>query len=166
MIRANPGWARTALFRRDKGICAICGCDASKELRRHQDAHKEAARLAERLYHNSRHDMDWIDGRWMPRPFPYTPKQVGQMRRALLERIAPPNHGWTLNRSTGWDADHIHPVEHGGGSCGLDNLQTLCHPCHKRKTSQQAAQKAQKRQPAHKRTDDAQPDLFAQHEQA
>ncbi len=36
-----------------------------------------------------------------------------------------------------WDADHIVPVQHGGGLCGLDNFQTLCCCCHKRKTSQQ-----------------------------
>lgn len=33
-----------------------------------------------------------------------------------------------------WEADHITPVAHGGGSCGLDNLQSLCVPCHKKKT--------------------------------
>lgn len=30
-----------------------------------------------------------------------------------------------------WDADHIIPVKNGGGSCGLDNLRTLCINCHK-----------------------------------
>lgn len=30
-----------------------------------------------------------------------------------------------------WDADHIIPVVNGGGSCGLENLRTLCIPCHK-----------------------------------
>lgn len=38
----------------------------------------------------------------------------------------------------GWDMDHILPVEQGGGCCGLDNLQTLCRRCHKRKTRLQA----------------------------
>lgn len=33
-----------------------------------------------------------------------------------------------------WDADHILPVEHGGGECGLHNIQTLCFWCHKEKT--------------------------------
>ena len=37
-----------------------------------------------------------------------------------------------------WDMDHIHPVDEGGGGCGLDNLQTLCQPCHKAKTRRQA----------------------------
>jgi hypothetical protein len=29
-----------------------------------------------------------------------------------------------------WQADHIHAVAEGGGACGLDNLRTLCTPCH------------------------------------
>jgi len=145
LVRSNPGWARTFLQKRDNGICAACGCDATAELRARQQAHKGATRLAEHLYHAARRDLDWVNGRWQFRPFTYTPQQTLQMRRALIARLAPPNPGWTLDRTTGWDADHITPVEHGGGSCDLDNLQTLCHPCHKRKTAQQAAEKAQAR---------------------
>lgn len=37
-----------------------------------------------------------------------------------------------------WQMDHILPVAHGGGACGLENLQTLCTPCHKAKTAKQA----------------------------
>ncbi|MDG1950819.1 MAG: HNH endonuclease [bacterium] len=33
-----------------------------------------------------------------------------------------------------WQADHILEVRHGGGGCGLDNFQTLCTKCHKKKT--------------------------------
>jgi 5-methylcytosine-specific restriction endonuclease McrA len=33
-----------------------------------------------------------------------------------------------------WEADHIKPVELGGGGCDLDNFQTLCTECHKEKT--------------------------------
>tara|TARA_R110000803_G_scaffold209965_2_gene280559 strand:- start:14943 stop:15680 length:738 start_codon:yes stop_codon:yes gene_type:complete len=48
-------------------------------------------------------------------------------------------------RSSFWDMDHIKPVAAGGGGCGLDNLQTLCQPCHKNKTARQAAEKAKSR---------------------
>lgn len=34
-----------------------------------------------------------------------------------------------------WEADHIVPVEKGGGLCGLDGMQTLCAPCHRKKTA-------------------------------
>lgn len=33
-----------------------------------------------------------------------------------------------------WQADHIIPVFKGGGSCLIDNYQTLCTDCHKEKT--------------------------------
>ena len=33
-----------------------------------------------------------------------------------------------------YEVDHVVSVADGGGSCGLENLQTLCVPCHKRKT--------------------------------
>jgi 5-methylcytosine-specific restriction endonuclease McrA len=39
-----------------------------------------------------------------------------------------------LNRKTLWDADHILPVAEGGGECDLNNLRTLCLPCHRQQT--------------------------------
>ena len=41
----------------------------------------------------------------------------------------------TARRSL-WDADHIRPVAEGGGQCDLDNLRTLCVPCHREATAQ------------------------------
>lgn len=41
----------------------------------------------------------------------------------------------TARRSL-WDADHILPVAEGGGQCDLDNLRTLCLPCHREVTAQ------------------------------
>jgi 5-methylcytosine-specific restriction enzyme A len=40
----------------------------------------------------------------------------------------------TARRSL-WDADHIRPVAEGGGQCDLDNLRTLCLPCHREVTA-------------------------------
>lgn len=34
-----------------------------------------------------------------------------------------------------WDADHIVPVAEGGGQCDLENLRTLCLPCHREETA-------------------------------
>ncbi len=34
-----------------------------------------------------------------------------------------------------WDADHILPVAEGGGQCDLDNVRTLCLPCHREATA-------------------------------
>lgn len=40
------------------------------------------------------------------------------------------------SRRSLWDADHIRPVAEGGGQCDLDNLRTLCLPCHREATAQ------------------------------
>jgi len=44
-----------------------------------------------------------------------------------------------------FDMDHTIPVVEGGGSCGLDNLRTLCRPCHLIVTAQLAARRAFRR---------------------
>lgn len=44
-----------------------------------------------------------------------------------------------------WQADHVTPVVEGGGACGLDNLRTLCTPCHKAETARLAARRAEER---------------------
>jgi 5-methylcytosine-specific restriction protein A len=41
-----------------------------------------------------------------------------------------------VSRRSLWDADHILPVAEGGGQCDLDNLRTLCLPCHREVTAQ------------------------------
>lgn len=40
------------------------------------------------------------------------------------------------SRRSLWDADHIQPVAEGGGQCDLDNLRTLCLPCHREVSAQ------------------------------
>jgi 5-methylcytosine-specific restriction endonuclease McrA len=43
-----------------------------------------------------------------------------------------------------WELDHIVPLIDGGGH-GDDNLQTLCTPCHKEKTAEEARRRAEAR---------------------
>jgi 5-methylcytosine-specific restriction protein A len=47
-----------------------------------------------------------------------------------------------------FEMDHIVPVVEGGGACGLDNLRTLCIPCHRRETAKLAARRAEARKAA------------------
>ena len=63
-----------------------------------------------------------------------------QCRRTYLAVLG--LKGW---RSTLWEVDHTIPVVEGGGSCGLDNLRTLCWRCHKGETRKLAARRARKR---------------------
>lgn len=44
-----------------------------------------------------------------------------------------------------WQSDHIVAVYQGGGQCDIDNLRTLCGPCHKIVTRQQALERAKER---------------------
>lgn len=46
-----------------------------------------------------------------------------------------------------WELDHVVPLIDGGGH-GADNLQTLCVPCHRRKTAEEARARAEQRRDA------------------
>lgn len=47
-------------------------------------------------------------------------------------------------RKTWWEADHIVPVVEGGDS-SLDNIRTLCIPCHRAETAALHARRAGRR---------------------
>jgi 5-methylcytosine-specific restriction protein A len=51
-------------------------------------------------------------------------------------------------RLSPWHMDHILPVVEGGGECGLENLRTLCIPCHKKETAELARRRAERRRSA------------------
>lgn len=105
------------MMKRDKGICACCGLDT--------EALEKLIRAAGQRVSE--------EGNWR-----------GHYRHQtmLLVRfgLTPHEAGKSL-----WEADHIIPVEEGGGCCGLDNFQTLCVWCHKVKTKEQAAARADRR---------------------
>ena len=61
------------------------------------------------------------------------------MARALRER------GFVPRRSL-WEVDHIVPLVDGGNH-EMTNLQSLCTPCHKRKTASEASARAQRAKP-------------------
>jgi 5-methylcytosine-specific restriction protein A len=52
---------------------------------------------------------------------------------------------WYFSRQSCWDADHIIPVVEGGGECTLENIRTLCVPCHQMVTRQLAKRRASHR---------------------
>lgn len=72
-------------------------------------------------------------------------KRLAEARRKRLhaELRAAGWHGVEKRKASNmWQADHILPVQHGGGGCGLENIQSLCTLCHKRKTAEQARRNA------------------------
>lgn len=108
-IRAEPKFARSMVGRRDRGVCASCGCDTLKLLR----VFRHAARIGG----------NGLRSEWIALGF----------------------HGHWGCAGDRWQADHITPVVEGGGGCGLDNLRTLCTPCHKEETAALARRRAEQR---------------------
>lgn len=108
-IRTQPSYMRKCVFKRDRGVCIKCGCDTmklQKVLAHAKEKCKTTPEFAAVL------DMVGIS---LFRGFKIKLKS----RKGYL-----------------WDADHIISVIEGGGECGLDNIQTLCIPCHKEKTAE------------------------------
>lgn len=150
----DPATIRAAVFKRDGGICAICGIDSNKAYKEWQQSSKEWSRLkqwfsAAAWRHHQSNIREWcplqhkmvitftnyhVDYREQTKEFARMEKTIGPNKSA-----------WTSGRSSGWDADHIIPVIEGGGLCGLENYRTLCHPCHKKETAALAARRTQAR---------------------
>lgn len=61
-----------------------------------------------------------------------------------VKRLQLPRSFWRLGRRL-WEMDHAIPVVEGGGSCGLENLRTLCWWCHKGETAALAKRRAEAR---------------------
>lgn len=53
-------------------------------------------------------------------------------RKRRMEELGLP--AYLLRRRRYWEVDHIRAVVEGGGSCGLENLRTLCWECHRKVT--------------------------------
>jgi len=97
---------RAQVFALERGICCLCGIDAHALFLR-----ISSLQPAERL--NALCGANWK-----------LPQSSGALER-LLQR---PKEG------DFWQADHVRAVAEGGGSCRLQNLRTLCVPCHKVET--------------------------------
>ena len=102
-IRTCHKFMKQEVYKRDKGICAICKVDTTTIARNALKLNLEDREL-------------------------YLINFDIPMSRKIWKR----KFGGGL-----WDADHILPVSKGGGCCGLDNLRTLCIPCHKNITFKQ-----------------------------
>ena len=141
----DPAYIRQKVFARDRGICADCGVDSEKAYRQWQANRRQVIWFIDWLERNERHNVMWVQGRMICRPYvPMTHAYTMKRRKELREKWDALGN-WTPGRSSGWDADHIVPVVEGGGLCGLENYRTLCHPCHKKATAALAARRAKKK---------------------
>ena len=105
---------RQRVFRRDKGVCALCGVDTvqlGRDLR-----------------------AEW-----------QTIKRGNTPELLAAKNAFEAQYPWFLGRQTYWDADHILPVVEGGGECTIDNIRTLCIPCHRQATRELAGRRAERR---------------------
>lgn len=100
---------RQMVSRRDNGICALCGFDTQR-----------LERILTKLYTRLRRK--------------YTPQTARRYSTAIAALRSAWGVSWTVGANPLWEADHIVPVCEGGGLCTIDNLRTVCIPCHKAQT--------------------------------
>lgn len=115
-----PGMVISAVFSRDKGVCAICGRDTIKLQRACQ-------RMLNRAY-----DLPWA-----------SPVLAGFGSKGERVRKAVHKAGFPGTYRQWWEADHIIPFSEGGETI-LENMRTLCVPCHRKRTRHWNKQKANK----------------------
>lgn len=126
-IRSQPGYARRQVEMRDKGVCSKCLVDT-------EAIESEGLILLCRLHESRTGQLH------TPRRMRYislvafaVDKQHSDWLSYCERYRLKPGHDPTR---TLWHMDHVKPVVEGGGECGLENLRTLCIPCHKEETAQ------------------------------
>jgi 5-methylcytosine-specific restriction protein A len=116
-LTTDPTFLRRQVYKRDQGVCALCGLDTKKL----ESAISTIERTAKGVH---AHRYPELLPAW----------------KAILVALRIGTH-----RSSLWDADHKLEVVKGGGECGLDGMQTLCLWCHRAKTARLATELAAQR---------------------
>lgn len=127
-FRTNPAEFRATVFKRDRGVCALCLSDTShldlneswEQLRRTAEAWRRHGE-----YRKSREPALGPDGK----PYPIE-HWLGVIRDAMAWRVT---HNVPIHESA-WQVDHVVPVCRGGDWFDMANLRTVCTPCHRRLT--------------------------------
>lgn len=162
-IKTNGSYARAQVEKRDQGKCAKCGLDTARLDRIFQylsaqvtpDFKRNWFRKMDQAAHDRWTEQGLFEGD--DEALYQQRKQWSEWRKAHLDvfrrrhqnwlRVAIERYPWAFAEGhygrAGewfvkhlWEMDHIVPVVEGGGSCGLDNLRTLCVPCHKAATKE------------------------------
>lgn len=163
LLRAQPGYARRQVEKRDHGVCSACGLDCAR-LERLVSILACVAHASVRVERDSgRVCTDW-DTPWEWSEHPAAAKRREHLEIALAILALWAGHDlrkWDVDvvqigkewvrrtrvslKHSLWQMDHVKPVVEGGGSCGLDNLQSLCLRCHKVATAKLAGRRKGKR---------------------
>lgn len=109
---------RSKVFERDGGVCAACGVDTvalEVDMRREGKEQQKKQREG--------------GSRWASYDMAFTDTGI-QLRR----------EGFRIRQSL-WEMDHVLALADGGTNV-LENLQTLCQPCHRAKTSRENSARA------------------------
>ena len=124
-VMASESYARQKTFERDAGVCAECGLNTCylSMLRTKANGSWQRFRLVlgEKRRWRSEQECRSILYRY----------SALWVKAIIRYRI--PQHLWIHGPL--WQSDHILPVVRGGGSCGMQNRQTLCFFCHSIKTN-------------------------------
>ena len=109
LIRTSGTHVRKALRVRDSCVCAVCGVDAGAAFSAARKAVRDAVASGSRSAAEALHD------------------SVGGTGFVTFARLHTNRRGrCKVKEGSFWQADHLRAVADGGGSCGLDNLRTLC----------------------------------------
>lgn len=113
-LRTSGSYLRAQVFKRDRGVCAECGCDTKRlevVIWAAEISYQELCCERGPVYGWARADI------W----------------RAVFSPLG-------FNQDTSlWEADHVVEVVN-KGETSLENIQTLCVPCHKAKTKRMHAE--------------------------
>jgi hypothetical protein len=158
--RTSGSFLRKRVEERDKGRCCICFLDTERFRKifeflaaRHPPEWKrrQLERVSKTFYQMCE-DNGWVEGEEFEKRYAdYKAWTAAHMERFAMRHRkwlaqAIREWGWAFAQNNHdpdwwhvrhlWEMDHIIPVSEGGGSCGLENLRTLCCPCHRTVTKE------------------------------
>jgi 5-methylcytosine-specific restriction enzyme A len=129
--RSDYGYQVSKVLERDGGRCEMCGLDCVAlfdELRR--------------LFRAEAVEIYGARAKYLSGPAMWTAR-LPRFELRIAELGLPRSLRGLTRRF--WEMDHRVPVAEGGGSCGLENLRTLCWRCHGDETVALAKRRAARR---------------------
>jgi 5-methylcytosine-specific restriction protein A len=135
-----PAVQRCAVEERDRGVCQRCGLCIGRIEDRAKALHKRLARLT--------YGRRWPQSapEQAERDLARAERNASRLGRALARygvRYQFRRRGYVSHVPHLWEMDHKVPLAEGGTNA-LDNLRTLCIPCHRKVTAELAGRRAKR----------------------